>query len=72
MFSIVVLSSHTMAVVMRFPSSLGLWWISRVGIKIDRRAVGIVSISGLVNCSNMFRFMVVGVLVCWVLYVVVF
>lgn len=45
-------------VVIRFPNSLGLWWISMIGISIDRRMVGVNSSSGLENCSNMFMFMV--------------
>lgn len=66
MFDIIVVSSQTIAVVIRLPRSLGLWWIRRVGISIDSRAVGIINSSGLINCSNIFIVMLVWVWVYWV------
>lgn len=61
MFDIIVVSSQTIAVVIRLPKSLGLWWMRRVGISIDSRAVGIINSSGLINCSNIFIVMLVWV-----------
>lgn len=46
-----------MAEVIRFPKSCGLWWITIIGISIDKRAVGVIRSSGLENCSNIFMFM---------------
>lgn len=57
-FCMTVFRNQEMAVAIRFPSSLGLWWISIIGINIESGAVGVNSSSGLENCSNMFMFMV--------------
>lgn len=45
------------AIVIRFPSSFGLWWINMMGVSMDRKVVGTNSSSGLENCSNIFMFM---------------
>lgn len=58
MFSSTVLNSQFMVVEKRFPSSVVLGRIKRIGINIDSRLVGMNIISGLANCSNIFMFMV--------------
>lgn len=58
MFNNTVLKNQSMAVEKRFPSSVVLGRINRIGISIDNRLVGMSIISGLANCSNIFMFMV--------------
>lgn len=54
MLDIVVFNSQVIKVVIRFPRSFGFLWIKRIGINMESGAVGIISSSGLMNCSNMF------------------
>lgn len=58
MFSSTVLKNQFVVVEKRFPSSVVLGRIKRIGISIDSRLVGMNMISGLANCSNIFMFMV--------------
>lgn len=58
-----VLINHLVIVDIRFPSRVRFGCIKATGRSMDTSIVGSISTSGLANCSNMFMFMVVLVLV---------